>query len=133
MSISDADPKASASAAAPAGDRVADTVDKAASTVSNLSDKLGMKDRVQPITDAANRAADRAPEIARDTAAGAWDVAQQTRDRAAEIAKQGSEQAQRLGNEVVQRTQDQPVVVIVTALSAGILIGFALSMGFRSR
>jgi ElaB/YqjD/DUF883 family membrane-anchored ribosome-binding protein len=60
-------------------------------------------------------------------------VAQKTRDQASDFAREVYQRGQQMGAEVLRQTQDQPVVAVMMALSAGVLIGFSLSMLFKSR
>ena len=115
-----------------AAETAKDVIDQTASWAGQAGNSDGAR-RVDRIAESAARTVDAAASTVKQTADSAWDVAQRTHEQASGMARDVYERGQQIGAEVVRQTQDQPVVAIMMALSAGILIGFSLSMLFRSR
>lgn len=113
-------------------DSAKDVIDKTASWAGQAGGgEVGR--RIDRIAETANRTVDAAASTVKQTADSAWDIARKTGDQASDMARDVYQRGQRIGAEAVRQTQDQPVIAVVMALSAGALIGFSLSMLFRRR
>lgn len=125
------------------GQVIGSGVDAAAATAKDVIDKTASwagqagggdaSGRVERLSETAAKTVDAAAATVKQGAETAWDVAQKTKDQAADMARDVYQRGQNFGAEVIRQTQDQPVVAIMMALSAGVLIGFSLSLLFRSR
>ena len=121
------------SAAQSAAGSAKDAVDRAASWAGRVAEQPDAEHRVESLAGAAKQTVDAATATVKRTTDAAWDAAQAARNQFADTASSVAERGQRLGAQMVQQTHDQPVIAIMTALSAGILIGFSLSMLIRAR
>lgn len=120
-----------------ATDRAAETakgaIDQAAAWAGEAAGDRIPEGSAERMADAAKRTVDAASSAVRQTADAAWGVAQDAKDRAADTLRDGYRRSQDIGRDVVERTQEQPVAAILTALTAGVVIGFALSLMVRAR
>lgn len=92
-----------------------------------------LADRLETVVQESKNAVDAAAAGAKDAGGDAWEVAKKAKDATAEAARGGYERAQQFGADIATRTQDQPLLAIATAFTAGLVIGFALSAMLKPR
>jgi hypothetical protein len=114
-------------------DTAKDVIDKTASWADDHAANSDVSHRVERLSETAMRTVDAASSTVKQTADAAWDVAQKTKGQAADMARDVYQRSQQIGADVVRQAQEQPVIAVLMALSAGVVIGFSLSMLFKSR
>jgi hypothetical protein len=117
-----------AGAAAEAAKSATDT---AAAWAAHAVPSDALKERAASLAETGRQAIDSAAESAKAAKEAGWEVAQKARAQAADIASDVYDRGQRVGAEIIRQTQAQPLPAILTAMGAGVLLGFALAFAIR--
>jgi ElaB/YqjD/DUF883 family membrane-anchored ribosome-binding protein len=89
-----------------------------------------LREKGQAAVSAAGEAASKAGERLRDTASSvaerATDVAHDLGERASDLYRRASSRVRTLGEDSVEFVRENPVSTVLTALAAGVVLGYAL-------